>query len=57
VTLSAANAIAHLDPTGNRFTEYIIPSSASLPIGVVSGTNNALWFTEAGNDKIGMLNP
>jgi streptogramin lyase len=57
VTLSAANAVAHLDPAGNRFTEYVIPSSASLPLGVVSGTNNALWFTEAGSNKIGTLNP
>ena len=57
VTLSAGNAIANLDPAANRFTEFVIPSSASLPLGVVSGANNTLWFTEAGKDKIGMLIP
>ena len=57
VTLSARNAIAHLDPAANRFTDYAIPSSGSLPLGVVTGTNNSFWFTEAGSDKIGMLMP
>ncbi len=57
VTVSASNAIAHLNPSANLFTEYAIPSSTSLPLGVVAGANNMLWFTEAGRDKIGMLNP
>ena len=57
VTLSAGNAIAHLDPVANRFTEYVIPSRASLPLGIAMDANNALWFTEAGSNKIGMLNP
>lgn len=57
VTLSARNAIAHLDPAANRFTDYAIPSSGSLPLGVVTGTNNSFWFTEAGSDKIGLLRP
>ena len=55
--MSAANAIAHLDPTANRFIDYAIPSSGSLPLGVVMGANDALWFTEAGSNKIGMLKP
>jgi streptogramin lyase len=57
VTVTAANAIANLDPTTNRFIEYAIPSSGSLPLGVVMGANDALWFTEAGSNKIGMLSP
>jgi virginiamycin B lyase len=57
VTITAGNAIANLDPTTNIFKEYTIPSSGSLPLGVVMGANNALWFTEAGSNKIGMLKP
>jgi virginiamycin B lyase len=57
VTLTAGNAIAHLDPAANRFTDYTIPSGGSLPLGVVAGATNSLWFTEAGSNKIGMLDP
>jgi virginiamycin B lyase len=57
VTISAENVIAHLDVAANRFIDYAIPSSSSLPLGVVVGANNSLWFTEAGANKIGMLQP
>jgi streptogramin lyase len=57
VTISTGNAIAQLDVAANRFIEYAIPSSGSLPLGVVMGANNTLWFTEAGANKIGMLQP
>jgi streptogramin lyase len=57
VTFTAENAIAHLDVTANRFIYYAIPSSGSLPLGVVVGANDSLWFTEAGSNKIGMLRP
>ncbi len=57
VTITAENAIAKLDPTANRFIDYAIPSSGSLPLGIVMGANNSLWFTEAGSNKIGMLKP
>jgi streptogramin lyase len=57
VTITTENALAHLDVTANRFIEYSIPSSGSLPLGIVAEANNTLWFTEAGVDKIGMLRP
>jgi virginiamycin B lyase len=57
VTISADNVIARLDGAANRFIYYAIPTSGSLPLGVVVGANNTLWFTEAGRDKIGMLQP
>ena len=57
ITISAENVIAHLDIAANRFVEYSIPTSSSLPLGVVVGASNTLWFTEAGSDKIGMLQP
>lgn len=57
VTITADNVIARLDIVENRFIYYAIPTSGSLPLGVVVGANNTLWFTEAGRDKIGMLQP
>lgn len=57
VTLSALSVIARLDAAADHFVYYTIPTSSSLPLGIVSGANHALWFTEAGSDKIGMLQP
>ena len=57
MTITEGNVIAKLDPVANRFIDYAIPSSGSLPLGVVLGTNNSVWFTEAGSNKIGMLKP
>lgn len=57
VTLSALSIIARLDVAANRFVYYTIPTSSSLPLGIVSDANQTLWFTEAGSDKIGMLQP
>jgi len=57
VTVAAQNVIARLDVAGNHFIYYHIPTNASFPLGIVMGTNNTLWFTEAGSDKIGMLRP
>ena len=55
VTVSAENVIARLDAVGDHFIYYPIPTKDSVPLGVVMGANNTMWFTEAGSDKIGML--
>ncbi len=55
VTVTAENVIARLDAVGDHFIYYPIPTKDSVPLGVVMGANNTLWFTEAGSDKIGML--
>ncbi len=57
VTLTEENTIARLDVVTHHFVFYQIPTRASLPLGVVMGAHNTLWFTEAGSDKIGMLRP
>ncbi len=57
VTLTEENTIARLDVATRHFVLYRIPTRGSLPLGVVMGVNNTLWFTEAGSDKIGMLRP
>jgi virginiamycin B lyase len=56
-TDSTENAIAHLDPASKHFTYYALPTKGSLPLGLVMGPNHTLGFTEAGIDKIGMLQP
>jgi virginiamycin B lyase len=55
VTVAAQNVIGHLDVASGRFTYYAIPTSGSLPLGIVAGVHNTFWFTEAEGDKIGML--
>ncbi len=55
VTVSAESAIARLDVAAHRFTSYRIPTDSSLPVSIVEGANHTLWFTEAGSDKIGMV--
>ena len=57
VTLTEENTIARLDVATHHFVFYQIPTKGSLPLGVVMGAHNTLWFTEAGSDKIGMLRP
>jgi virginiamycin B lyase len=56
-TMPAQNTIARFDVTRHRFVYYPIPTKASLPLGLVMGNNQTVWFTEAGSDKIGMLKP
>ncbi len=55
VTLNAGNQLARLDVASHHFTDYPIPTPGSLPFGVVLGPAHTLWFTEAGSDKIGVL--
>ncbi len=55
VTVTADNALARLDVAARHFIYYRIPTGGSLPLAVVMGPNQTLWFTEV--DKIGMLRP
>jgi virginiamycin B lyase len=57
VALTGENTIARLDVAANHFVLYPIPTQGSLPLGLVMGSNHTVWFTEAGKDKIGMLEP
>jgi virginiamycin B lyase len=38
-------------------TEYVVPTSNSIPVGIASGPDGALWFTESGGiaNQIGRL--
>ncbi|HVB74054.1 MAG TPA: hypothetical protein VNE38_10925 [Ktedonobacteraceae bacterium] len=57
VTVSAIGVIARLDVSAHKFVYYTIPTAGSLPLGVVVDAHQTLWFTEAGSNKIGMLQP
>lgn len=57
VTISATGIIARLNISANQFVYYAIPTPGSLPLGLVMDTHHTLWFTEAGSNKIGMLQP
>lgn len=57
VTVSADNIVARLDTTAGHFVYYHLPTAGSLPFGIVVGPNHTLWFTEAGTNRVGMLQP
>jgi len=57
VTVGSENVLARLDVKAQRFVYYTIPTASSLPLGLVEGANGSIWFTEAGSNKIGMLQP
>src|SRR5947199_7105244 len=40
---------------GQTFSEYPIPTSASVPTEIVVGPDGALWFTEFSGNKIGRV--
>lgn len=56
VTVPAENSLALFDTKTQHFVYSVIPSPNSFPFGLVVDGHNHLWFTEAGSDKIGMLN-
>lgn len=55
VTVTSENMLARLDVKARRFLYYTIPTPDSLPIGLVMGKDQTIWFTESGSNKIGML--
>ena len=57
VAVTAENILARLDTQNQRFLAYTIPTQNSLPIGLVEDHHHAIWFTESGSDKVGMLQP
>jgi virginiamycin B lyase len=38
-------------------TSYPLPSATSNPVGIVTGPDGNLWFTEYGGNKIGKIVP
>ena len=57
LTVTGENTIARLDPVADHFIYYAIPTPGSSPFGLVVDAHHTVWFTAAGNDEIGMLQP
>ncbi|MBA2678112.1 MAG: hypothetical protein H0U76_06940 [Ktedonobacteraceae bacterium] len=57
LTITGENTIARLDVANNHFLYYAIPTPGSSPFGLVVDAQHTIWFTAAGNDEIGMLQP
>src|ERR1700693_2055878 len=41
--------------SGQPVTEFPVPTANALPVGIVSGPDGALWFTELLGNKIGRI--
>lgn len=57
MTVPTHNAIARFDPTSGHFTYYPLPSENAFPLGLITDKKQAIWFTEAGSNKLGELHP
>ncbi len=50
------NAIGKLTIAGNGWQEFPIPTSNSVPVGLILNKHGNLWFTERNGNKIGFYN-
>jgi streptogramin lyase len=53
LTLAAPSAFA----LSGKITEFAILTAGSLPVGITSGPDGNLWFTESGGNQIGRITP
>ena len=50
--------IDSIDPATGIITQFPITTNfGAFPVGLAAGSDGNLWFTDAGNDAIGMFNP
>jgi len=47
--------IGEISPKTGKITEYNIPTSNCLPLGITTDQNNEIWFTESASSKIGYV--
>lgn len=53
--LFAAFVVSPSVLAATAFIEYDVPTSNSQPIGITSGTDGNIWFTENGGNKVGKI--
>ena len=53
-TESRADAIVSVTTSG-QFTAFSVPTKGASPLGIASGADGAIWFTELSKNKIGRL--
>jgi virginiamycin B lyase len=61
-TEGSANSLGRIDPTTHQITEFQVPTTNALPVGITTGPDGALWFTEqtrleGPKDMIGRFDP
>jgi virginiamycin B lyase len=56
ITVMHGNRIARFDTRNKRFTEWLLPASAS-PHGLLVDQEGIVWYTGNGNGSIGRLDP
>jgi virginiamycin B lyase len=54
---TVANRIGRFDLSTHQFRDYIIPTRASMPVGVFSCSDGSVCFAETAANKIGLLDP
>ena len=57
LAVTSENLLARLEVKTHHFVYYTIPTPGSMPIGLVQGPHDQIWFTESGSNKIGVLQP
>jgi streptogramin lyase len=57
VLVSLASAQNRRHPTGTLIAEYTVPTPNSGPMGIVTGPDGNIWFTEYDGNKIGRITP
>jgi uncharacterized repeat protein (TIGR01451 family) len=55
LTLIALFVVLAAVASGQTFTEFPVLTRGGLPVGITSGPDGALWFTEQGGNKIGRI--
>jgi streptogramin lyase len=55
--LANGNQLERLNPATGSVTEVVIPSGQSQIVGITSGPDGKLWFTDAGTRSIGKFDP
>ncbi len=53
----SVSQIGRVDPGGGGVTEYPTPTRNAAPVGITTGRDGGIWFTEAGADNIGRIDP
>lgn len=52
---STGNAIGRFDLASHKFTDYPVPTPATLPIGIFAASDGGVWFGEPAAGKVGRI--
>jgi virginiamycin B lyase len=44
-----------VDAPAQTFSEFVIPTANSFPVGITAGPDGAVWFVESGGNSIGRI--